>query len=158
MRSGIKRIALLLATAALLAMPLHQVTAATPAPNLRAVSIRTVVFTFDSKNFQQPFTSAARTATATSSTFTVGNVDNLVGYESVTAASGTTPTLDVKVQDTPDGGTLWFDIAGMTHTQATGATTEVKSATRKFATKIRVVATIAGTTPSFTFSYTILSY
>jgi hypothetical protein len=127
--------------------------AATPAPTAKTFTV-----TFDTKNRQQPFASAARTATATSSVYDVGNVDNLISYLSVTAASGTSPTLDVKAQDSPDGGTTWFDIAGTSHTQATGATSEVKSATRKFAPSIRFVATIAGTSPSFTFSLTFVSY
>src|SRR5260370_15699317 len=63
------------------------------------------------KNIKQPFTSAARTATATSASINVGDSDTLVGYLAVTANSGTTPTLDVKFQDSPDGGTTWFDIA-----------------------------------------------
>jgi hypothetical protein len=110
------------------------------------------------KNFQQPFASAARTATATSSTFELYGAETLVCYLSVTAASGTSPTLDVKFQDSPDGGTTWFDIAGTSFTQATGTTTQVVSASRKFARKVRCVATIGGTTPSFTFSVTMMSY
>jgi hypothetical protein len=117
-----------------------------------------VAFAVVDKNFQQPFASAARTATATSSTFEIYGAETLVCYLSVTAASGTTPTLDVKFQDSPDGGTTWFDIAGATFTQATGTTTQVVSASRKFARKIRCVATIGGTTPSFTFSVTIMTY
>jgi hypothetical protein len=116
------------------------------------------VFATVDKNFQQPFSSAARTATATSSTFEIYGAETLVCYLSVTAASGSSPTLDVKFQDSPDGGTTWFDIAGASFTQATAATTQVVSASRKFARKIRCVATIGGTTPSFTFSVTIMTY
>ena len=111
------------------------------------------------KNFQVPFTSAARTSSSNSATFDVGQADNLVLYLSVTAQSGTTPTLDVKCQDSPDGGTTFFDIAGTAFTQV-GATTssQVVTATRKFGSKIRVVTTIAGTTPSYTFAVFFLSY
>ena len=63
------------------------------------------------KNIQVPFASAARTASVNSSTFDVYDHDVLVCFLSVTANSGTTPTLDVKFQDSPDGGTTWFDVA-----------------------------------------------
>ncbi len=70
----------------------------------------------------------------------------------VTAASGTTPTLNVKIQDSPDNVT-WTDIAGATFTQATGVTTQhlkVGPCDRW----VRHVATLGGTTPSFTWSLT----
>ncbi len=64
------------------------------------------------------------TATTSSSTsFIAPNNDyfSLVGKLSVTTLSGgTSPTLDVYVQTTDDGGTTWFDVAHFT--QATGAT------------------------------------
>jgi hypothetical protein len=71
----------------------------------------------------------------------------------VTAASGTTPTLDVKLQTSKDGsGTglgAWRDVASFA--QATGAASERKSFSGldRF---VRAVATVGGTTPSFTFS------
>lgn len=111
------------------------------------------------KNIQRPFASAARTATATSSSFNVADSDVLVAYLSVTANSGTTPTLDVKFQDSPDGGTTWFDIAGAAFTQVTTSNgTQVVSATRKFSKLVRCVATIGGTTPSYTFSVMFMAY
>jgi len=66
----------------------------------------------------------------------------------VTAGSGTTPTLDITIETSADG-TTWRT-AG-TFTQATGVTSERKSFSGidKF---IRARSTIAGTTPSFTFS------
>ncbi|MEW6210780.1 MAG: hypothetical protein AB1631_20615 [Acidobacteriota bacterium] len=111
------------------------------------------------KNFQVAFTSAARTASANSSAFDVIGHETLVCYLSVTANGGTSPTLDVKFQDSPDGGTTWFDVAGTSFTQVTGSTSsQVVSATRKFANKIRCVATIGGTSPTFTFSVHFMSY
>jgi hypothetical protein len=113
----------------------------------------------DRKNIQQPFPSAARTATATSSVYTVRDVDWLVAYLTVTASSGTSPTLDVKVQDTSDGGTTWFDVTGAVFTQVTGSSSsQTVTATRKFGPKFRVVATIAGATPSFTFHVEVMTY
>ena len=67
----------------------------------------------------------------------------------VTAASGTTPTLDVKLQDSVDG-TNWNDL--FLFTQATATTREVKNHSTIFARFVRVVWTVAGTTPSFTFN------
>lgn len=111
------------------------------------------------KNIQIPFASAARTASANSSALDAYDHDILVCYLSVTANSGTTPTLDVKFQDSPDGGTTWFDIAGASFTQVTTVNgTQAVSATRKFAGKVRAVATIAGTTPSYTFAVWFMSY
>ena len=113
----------------------------------------------DRKNVQQPFASAARTTSVNSSSFDVGDADVLVCYLSVTAASGTTPTLDVKFQDTNDNGTTFFDIVGTSFTQVTSSpSTQIVSATRKFSRKVRCVVTIAGTTPSFTFHVEMLTY
>lgn len=77
----------------------------------------------------------------------------------VTAASGTTPTLDVVLEDSLDG-TNWNTIG--TFAQKTAAGREVinlhggkaESATFQplFARRWRVRWTIGGTTPSFTFS------
>ena len=66
----------------------------------------------------------------------------------VSAASGTSPTLDVVVQDTVDG-TNYNTIA--TFAQATAVTREVIRLTTAFTDQLRVVGTIGGTTPSFTF-------
>lgn len=106
------------------------------------------------------FASAARTATATSETFSVEpETTNIAIYLSVTAASGTSPTLDLKIQDSPDGGVTWFDVGSGTgagtgnFVQATAATTQVKELTaRKFARQLRIVGTVGGTSPSFTYA------
>ena len=94
--------------------------------------------------------SAARTATASAaavSGFAAAN--NLVLQLNVTAASGTLPTLDVVVQDTVDG-TNYSTIA--TFTQATGVTREVIRLATPFTDTLRIVYTIGGTLPSFTFA------
>lgn len=67
----------------------------------------------------------------------------------VTAVSGTTPTLDVKLQHSPDGS-LWSDL-GTAFTQKTAVSREVKTFTQMHG-YVRVVWTIGGTTPSFTCS------
>ena len=67
----------------------------------------------------------------------------------VTAASGTTPTLDLVVQDTTDG-TNYNTIA--TFTQKTGASREVIRLSTPFTDTLRVSYEIGGVTPSFTFN------
>jgi hypothetical protein len=158
-RSSILAQALTILLALVFAVPAPQVQASAVAPASESGFTLTADPGFyvgfapaASKTYRTAFASAARTATANSDAFDVGDSTSLVAYLSVTAASGTSPTLDVKFQDSPDGGTTWFDIAGLAFTQATGATAEVKVATRVYSKTVRCVATIAGTTPSFTFS------
>lgn len=67
----------------------------------------------------------------------------------VTAASGTTPSLTVLVEDTLDG-TNWNTVG--TFAAKTAAGREVINITAAFADRLRVSWTITGTTPSFTFS------
>ena len=68
------------------------------------------------------------------------------------AGTGTTPTLDVKLQGSSDGSTGWADIASAAFAQVTNAASSrqiVKfnaSAAKRY---IRAVATVGGTTPSF---------
>lgn len=107
--------------------------------------------------------SAARTASGNS-----GDMDhNKVGimlFLSITAASGTTPTLDVKLQaKDPTSGT-YIDVPGAAFAQKTAAGTDslviypgvAATANRSVSTVLpnlwRLVWTIGGTTPSFTFS------
>lgn len=93
--------------------------------------------------------SAARTATGTGSSYEAGGRGLARCIVTVSAASGTTPTLIVKLQGSTDGST-WFDIDGA----STGELTT--TGTAKFATAtwryVRPAWTIGGTTPSFTFT------
>ena len=88
------------------------------------------------------------TATATTATFssTYGSC-----YEiniPVTAVSGTTPTLDVVVQESDDGGTNWFDVYAFPRITATGMYRSPKLLLT--GNRVRYVQTVAGTSPSFT--------
>jgi hypothetical protein len=67
----------------------------------------------------------------------------------VTAASGTTPTLDVVLEDSLDGQN-WNTVG--TFAQKTGVAREVINVTTPFANRVRARATVAGTTPSFTYA------
>lgn len=95
--------------------------------------------------------SAANTATNSGAATDVGLFRELVVFLNVTAGSGTTPTLNVKIQTSDDGGTTWYDVPSGAFTQATGVTTQILSFTT-FGDTVRCVSTIAGTTPSFTYA------
>jgi len=96
--------------------------------------------------------SAAKTTTGQTGTLRLGLIVQLNILANVTAVSGTTPTLTLSVEWSHNAGTTWFkaDPAdAFTQITATGAVT------KQFATKaewFRVVWTIGGTTPSFTFT------
>lgn len=102
-----------------------------------------------------PLASAARTASVNSADFTVYNGAMLAAFLDVTAASGTSPTLDVTVKVKDPASGKYFVIG--TFTQATGITNQALfiggGADVEFATRTyRVETVIAGTSPSFTFS------
>lgn len=109
--------------------------------------------------------SAARTATESSvAQANDGRGRGLLLVLDVTAASGTTPTLDVKLQAQDAVSGQWVDVPGAAFAQKTATGTAmlivypgmVETANTRVsyvAPKIwRAVSTIAGTTPSFTFS------
>lgn len=94
--------------------------------------------------------SAARTTSGDSGILSgFGPASGLRCQLEVTAASGTTPTLNVVIEDTLDG-TTWNVIG--THPQLTAAGRNIVDITGLFANRIRVRWTIGGTTPSFTFN------
>lgn len=67
------------------------------------------------------------------------------------AGGGTSPTLDVKLQDSPDNS-AWTDISGAAFTQVTDAadSTEAISLDLNNANRyIRAVKTVSGTSPTF---------
>ena len=112
------------------------------------------------------FASAARTTTTNSSDITNYNARGARFTLDITAASGTSPTLDVKMQmkDTLSG--KYVDIASAVFAQKTTTGTDelilypgVAETANESVSDIlprvyRAVATIAGTTPSFTFTLT----
>jgi len=113
-----------------------------------------------SKRFFPLFTSGTRgTTTGTATDISGTNATGCVGFLNVTAQAGTNPTLDVKIQDSPDG-TLWFDVPGLTFTQVTASTgQQTLQATRAIGQKLRAIATVGGSaTPTFTFSVGVVTY
>lgn len=118
----------------------------------------------DANNDVTVFASAARTATTNSTDMENRGARGVRLFLAVTAASGTTPTLDVKVQVKDPINDTYIDVPGGAFTQKTTTVTDeltiypgvTVSANRAvswpLSQKWRVVATIGGTTPSFTFS------
>lgn len=100
--------------------------------------------------------SATKTATGNDAGFTQGGPCNsALLYVNVTAASGTTPTMTVKLQDSLDG-TNWFDVTGAATTSITAAGSQLVRVTNTaIGPFVRLVWTIGGTTPSFTFSTSV---
>lgn len=100
---------------------------------------------------ETPVASAARTTSSSTSSLTeYGYANTIRAQLEVTAFAGTTPTLDVVIQDTLDG-TNWNTIG--TFAQKTGVAREVINITAPFSDTLRISWTIGGTAgPSFTFS------
>lgn len=139
-----------------------------------------------SGNYQTPIikvlqASAAQTATTQSTAFVLPKADAYMGYVNVTAASGTSPTLDIVWQTSTDGGTTWISLP-LRHTQLT--TTGAEFITFRLGLGIgevgaegaaavtggtlvkpcvpdvknmRLNYNIGGTSPSFTFTYTLFA-
>lgn len=110
------------------------------------------------------FNSAARTATTNSDPIEGAGGKGAWLVLDVTAASGTTPTLDVKLQRYDSVSSSWVDVPGAAFAQQTttgtneltvypgvGETANV-AVSDHLGSYYRAVATIGGTTPSFTFS------
>jgi hypothetical protein len=92
----------------------------------------------------------ALTATATSSKINAGGYGVAKAFLRITAASGTTPTLDIKFQDSADG-TNFVDVATGAFAQKTATDTGSSLVLSNVGPYLRAVQTVGGTTPSFTF-------
>jgi hypothetical protein len=92
--------------------------------------------------------SAALTTTTTTAAFTPTFGISYQVNIPVTAVSGTTPTLDVSIEESDDNGTNWFKVYDFPRITATGI---YRSPTIPLTgTRVRYVQTVGGTTPSFT--------
>lgn len=99
--------------------------------------------------------SAARTASGNSGVLRGWGVASKLRVQlNVTAAGGTSPTLDVVVEDTLDGTN--FNTIG-TFTQRTAAGRQVIDITGLFTDQLQVRWTVGGTSPSFTFTVNVYS-
>lgn len=106
--------------------------------------------------------SAAITTTTTSAAVTPGSLANIGTYShtfniAVTAVSGTTPTMDIAIEESPDSGTNWIRVYEFPRITATGSYVSPKLRAT-YGTRFRYVRTIAGTTPSFTMSLTRIQW
>jgi len=93
--------------------------------------------------------SVARTATGGGEIYDTGEAKEFVVTLDVSAASGTTPTLDVKLQHSAYDS-VYQDLS-TAFTQKTAVSKETKVFTQ-FHRYVKATWTIGGTTPSFTFS------
>jgi len=92
--------------------------------------------------------SAAITLTATVAAITPGFGISYQVNIPVTAVTGTTPTMDVRIEESDDGGTNWFTVYDFPRITAVGI---YRSPFLPVSgNRVRYVQTIAGTTPSFT--------
>jgi hypothetical protein len=95
--------------------------------------------------------SAAATTTYTSAAIvpTTGQISYTINI-ATTAVSGTTPTMDCVVRESADSGVNYFDVYHFERITNTGNL--VSPLMRITGNRLRYICTIAGTTPSFTFS------
>jgi hypothetical protein len=87
-------------------------------------------------------------------------IANLLIVANVKQGTGTTPTLDLKIQDSADNSSF-ADVSGYTFTQVTNSADSFQTLsadTRNLRRYIRVVATVGGTTPSFVTSVSFTGY
>jgi hypothetical protein len=100
-------------------------------------------------------TQSARTSSHTGAATPISkNIKACAAWLVATKNGGSNPTLDVKVQYSPDLGTTWFDELAFVQV-TTGTVNQMvhvdSTVTRQFDT-VRSVATIGGTSPSFDFT------
>lgn len=95
--------------------------------------------------------SAARTATSTAELGgSVNEFDSVDLFIDVTAVTGTSPSMTITYQASPDGGTTYYD--GVASTAITAAGRQIVTVSSKLGALARISYAISGTTPSFTFS------
>jgi hypothetical protein len=93
--------------------------------------------------------SLARTTNGNSGDLRTSNGETIRCQLHITGSGGTAPTLNVLIEDTLDG--INYNTIG-TFAQKTAAGREVINITTPFSETLRVSWTIAGSSPSFTFS------
>lgn len=92
--------------------------------------------------------SAALTSTATTAAFTPTFGSAYSVNIPVTAVTGTTPTMDVSIEESDDSGTNWFKVYDFPRITAAGMYRS--PLIRMIGNRVRYVQTVGGTTPSFT--------
>ena len=92
--------------------------------------------------------SAALTTTTTTAAFTPTFGISYTVNIPVTAVTGTTPTLDVSIEESDDSGTNWFTVYQFPRITAAGMYRS--PLIRMVGNRVRYAQTVGGTTPSFT--------
>lgn len=100
--------------------------------------------------------SAALTTTTTTAAFTPTSGRSYQVIVPVTAVTGTTPTLDVSIEESDDAGTNWFKVYDFPRITAAGLLRSPKLTLR--GNRVRYVQTVGGGTPSFTRAIARLQY
>ncbi len=104
--------------------------------------------------------SASVTATATSSAIDLKEFDgDVLLVLNCAAGTGSSPTLDIKVQDSDETGGTYGDLSGATFTQVTTSasvqTLEVnKDECKRF---IKLVQTVGGSSPVFVYGISLVA-
>ncbi len=104
--------------------------------------------------------SASVTATATSSAIDLKEFDgDVLLVLNCAAGTGSSPTLDIKVQDSDETGGTYGDLSGATFTQVTTSasvqTLEVnKDECKRF---IKLVQTVGGSSPVFVYGVSLVA-
>ena len=102
---------------------------------------------------------AAVTSTATSSSIDLLEYDGDVMLILDSAAGGgSSPTLDIKLTESDATSGTYTDLSGATFTQVTGSASMQTLAINKASSKrfIKIVQTIGGSSPTFTFSINLI--
>lgn len=108
-----------------------------------------------------PVASAARTTSSqTSAIFAGAAIETINVFVNATAASGTSPSLVVSLEVSPDGGTTWYESAAAAALTAAGTGSfkaSIYDASTVLTPLYRIKWAITGTTPSFTFEVLTLT-
>ena len=92
--------------------------------------------------------SAALTTTTTTAAFIPTGGKSYEVVIPITAVSGTTPTLDIDIEESDDSGTNWFKVYSFPRATAVGILRSPRIPLT--GNRVRYVQTVSGTTPSFT--------
>lgn len=125
------------------ALPINVVTG-----TLASVSAVTSAFLAAPSGSLVDVSSAAVTSSITSTAFIPAGGTSYVIVVPVTAVSGTSPTMDIDVQESDDNGTNWYTAYSFPRITATGIYRSPKLALN--GNRVRYVQTIGGSSPSFT--------
>ena len=97
----------------------------------------------------------AETVSGQSAALDIAIHDEMVAFLDVSAASGTSPSMVVSFEYSPDN-IMWFD-SGVAYTAITAVARPAVKQLTNFGRWVRAKWVITGTTPSLTFSLSIIA-